>query len=42
VVERSRTLRKAIEDEPKGRRWKMRARVGTRKQWYEDVEELDR
>jgi hypothetical protein len=34
------TLRTAIEDAPKGRRWKMRAKVGTRSQWYEDVEEV--
>jgi hypothetical protein len=29
----------AIEAAPKSRKWKMRARVGTRKKWYEDVEE---
>jgi hypothetical protein len=34
------TLREAIDAAPKGRRWKMRAKVGTRAQWYEDVEEV--
>ena len=29
----------AIEVAPKTRKWKLRARVGTRKKWYEDVEE---
>lgn len=37
-----RELVAAIENEPKSRRWKMRARVGTKMQWYEDVEELIR
>ncbi len=35
-------LASRIDDAPKSRRWKMRARVGTRVQWYEDVEELVR
>jgi hypothetical protein len=29
----------AIESAPKSAKWKMRARVGTRSKWYEDVEE---
>jgi hypothetical protein len=29
-----------IEAEPKTSRWKFRARIGTRKKWYNDVEEL--
>jgi len=33
---------KAIEDEPKTLKWKMRARVGTRVKWYTEVEELVR
>jgi hypothetical protein len=37
-----RLLATRIEGAPKSRRWKMRARVGTRIQWYEDVEELVR
>lgn len=28
-----------LEDAPKTRKWKMRAKIGTRKKWYEDVEE---
>lgn len=28
-----------IEKEPKSFKWKMRARIGTKKKWYEDVEE---
>jgi hypothetical protein len=33
-------LRNAIESSPKSLGWKMRARVGVTKKWYEDVEEL--
>lgn len=33
-------VRRRIDDEPKGRRWKMRDRVGDRQQWYEDPEEV--
>jgi hypothetical protein len=40
--ERLERLAAAIASEPKSRRWKLRAKVGTRAQWYEDVEELDR
>lgn len=35
-------LRSQIEATPKSRRWKLRARVGTKVQWYTEVEELDR
>lgn len=42
AVEHARRLREAVDAAPKSGRWKLRARVGTRKQWYEDVEELDR
>ncbi|MFX0053608.1 MAG: hypothetical protein ACFFAD_01650 [Candidatus Hermodarchaeota archaeon] len=31
-------LLQSIEDKPKGRSWKMRARVGTSKKWYKDVD----
>ena len=34
------TLRRRIEDEPKSRSWRLRDRVGDRKQWYEDPEEI--
>ena len=32
-------FRDTLESSPKTRKWKMRARIGTRKKWYEDVEE---
>jgi len=33
---------KAINDEPKTLKWKMRAKIGTKKRWYTEVEELIR
>jgi hypothetical protein len=33
-------LLNAIENEPKSTSWKMRARTGPRKKWYQDVEEV--
>jgi hypothetical protein len=30
----------AIENEPKSLGWKMRAKIGTKKQWYRKVEEI--
>jgi hypothetical protein len=35
-------LASAIERTPKSRSWRMRARVGERKRWYEEPEEVDR
>jgi hypothetical protein len=35
-------LARRIEAEPKSSRWKMRARVGTRVRWYQEVEEAQR
>jgi hypothetical protein len=35
-------LSKAIEDEPKSLKWKMRSKIGTNKKWYTEVEELVR
>ncbi len=35
-------LEKAMDDAPKSMAWKMRARVGTRVRWYEEVEEVQR
>jgi hypothetical protein len=32
-------LSKVIEDTPKSRRWRLRARIGERKRWYEEPEE---
>ncbi|MBU7024104.1 MAG: hypothetical protein HXS40_08030 [Theionarchaea archaeon] len=42
VVQKIERLEKRIEDEPKSFKWKMRDRVGDKKQWYEDVEEVVR
>lgn len=36
------SLRKRIDDAPKSGRWKLRARVGTRVRWYEEVQEVHR
>ena len=38
ITARIQRLLKIIEDSPKTFRWKMRARLGTTKQWYETVE----
>ena len=35
-------LDEAIEQAPKTQRWKLRARVGSRVKWYEDVEDVNR
>jgi hypothetical protein len=35
-------LGQAMDARPKSRRWKLRARVGERKRWYEEPEEVDR
>jgi len=35
-------LSKAIEDEPKSLKWKMRGKIGIKKKWYTEVEELVR
>ena len=39
IEERIEGLERVIEDEPKTRGWKMRARIGTRKRWYQEVAE---
>jgi hypothetical protein len=39
VIAKIEKLLKIVEDEPKAMGWKVRARVGTRKKWYRDVEE---
>lgn len=36
------TLTAAIDAAPKSRGWKLRARIGERKRWYEEPEEVDR
>ena len=35
-------LRTAIDEAPKSTRWRLRAKVGERKRWYEEPEEVDR
>lgn len=42
VGERLDAMAERFETEPKSTRWKIRSRVGTRSQWYETVEEVDR
>jgi hypothetical protein len=40
VAERLHGLRSALDEAPKSRGWKLRARVGDRKRWYELPEEV--
>jgi hypothetical protein len=40
VVERLGQLRRAIEDAPKSMKWKMRAKIGEKKRWYELPEDV--
>jgi hypothetical protein len=42
IKERLTTIQQAMDDAPKTRGWKLRARVGTRVRWYEEVEEVQR
>jgi hypothetical protein len=42
VVQKIDQLREQIDKQPKSMKWKMRDRVGDKKQWYEDVEEVVR
>jgi hypothetical protein len=35
-------LREAIEAEPKSRKWRRRAKIGDKRKWYRDVEEVVR
>lgn len=42
VTSRVEALRTRIEAEPKSRRWRLRAKVGPRMRWYEEVSEVDR
>jgi hypothetical protein len=41
VVEQSQALRKLLDDAPKGRRFRLRARLGERKRWYELPDEVE-
>jgi hypothetical protein len=40
--ERSAALRERMEQAPKSRAWKLRAKIGRRKRWYETPEEVVR
>jgi hypothetical protein len=40
VLSRAQQLRGDLADTPKTRRWRLRAKLGTRRQWYEKVEEV--
>ena len=42
LADRIRTLLQRIEDEPKTRGWRLRAKIGERKRWYELPEEVAR
>jgi hypothetical protein len=42
VSERIKRLQQALQDAQKSRAWRLRARVGERKRWYEEPEEVDR
>lgn len=42
VLARTAQLQGDLAEAPKSRRWRMRARVGARRQWYETVEEVGR
>jgi hypothetical protein len=42
VRTRATALNDMIERAPKSQRWKMRARVGERVRWYEQVEDVNR
>jgi hypothetical protein len=39
IASRVDSLRKRIDEFPKATKWKLRARVGTKRKWYQDVEE---
>ncbi|MEA2256983.1 MAG: hypothetical protein QOG35_3028 [Solirubrobacteraceae bacterium] len=42
IGDRVRALRTAMDEAPKTRRWRLRARIGERKRWYEEPEEVQR
>jgi hypothetical protein len=42
ITQRIDKLVQRIESEPKSLKWKMRAKVGTSRKWYEEVEEVER
>jgi len=42
ITRKIENLLKAVENQPKSMRWKLRAKVGPSKKWYRDVEEVRR
>jgi hypothetical protein len=42
VCERVDRLLRVIEEQPKSKKWKLRAAVGAKKPWYREVEEVMR
>jgi hypothetical protein len=42
IKDRLAAIQQAMDAAPKTRGWKLRARVGTRVRWYEEVEEVQR
>jgi len=42
IVKRIEALESALQTVPKGRHWEKRAKVGTAKPWYREVEEIVR
>ena len=42
VLEKLGKIQEAIEREPKSLKWKLRARIGPSKKWYNEVEEVER
>jgi len=42
VTSKINKIQKIIEEEPKSLKWKLRAKIGTRIKWYEEVEEVVR
>lgn len=42
IVDRVGRLERALDGAPKSRGWKMRAKIGERKRWYDEPEEVDR
>jgi hypothetical protein len=40
IAKRIDALQGSIEEEPKSRRWRVREKIGTKRKWYNDVEEL--
>lgn len=42
IARRVAAIQQAIEEAPKSRGWKLRARIGERRRWYEEPEEVNR